>query len=300
MRKLIALLAVVALTAPVFATVTVTCTDEGNGVVQVSYDAGSGPRLQGIALDITVDSGVIVADSVANYKTGESTAGDQGLGIFPGTITFIGDPCQVDDWGTPEAPASDHPDTLDGSGTAGMTVELGALYDPNRPLTEGPADAGPLLTFEVSESCNVSITTNAIRGEIVMSDLTEETLTVDPVTCSVTVGVAECYVIGQPRYYEYDGTPGANITQTNYDAWVAAGKPDCWCCDHHGAGDSDSNGFTNNADYNATFNDLNKTAVPPQNVCGDLDHNGFINNADYNPTFNRLNTGDGNPDCPGL
>jgi hypothetical protein len=90
------------------------------------------------------------------------------------------------------------------------------------------------------------------------------------------------------------------ITQTNYDNWVAAGKPDCWCCDHHGAGDSDSNGFTNNADYNATFNDLNKTAVPPQNVCGDLDHNGFINNSDYNPTFNRLNTGDGNPDCPGL
>lgn len=107
-----------------------------------------------------------------------------------------------------------------------------------------------------------------------------------------------CYVVGEPRYYEFDGTPGMNITQANYDAWVLAERPVCWCCPHNGIGDTNNSGTINQSDYVPIFNNMNTPTIPellqePEHVCADVNHSGSIEQSDYVPIFNRMNTGDG-------
>ena len=91
----------------------------------------------------------------------------------------------------------------------------------------------------------------------------------------------DCYIIGQPRYYDENMNPGPPITPANYAAWVAVGKPDCWCCPHHGYGDVDGNGWIN-------FNDMVTIGYYVGDPAGsinctraDVDHNGFTNFNDF-------------------
>lgn len=177
-----------------------------------------GSRIAGVALEVSVDRGVI--EDVYNYKTsGESRVGDKGYGIFPSTITFTGDyavPCEIADTGTPVVPATHAPDNPGGLGTNSIVLEFGALYN------QGVPDAAPeattvLCTIQFSEACGVTLATNKPRGGV------------------VRIG-------GEPVTPELMGVPGPmecmRESAPEYSRWVRFGRPACWCYRFHCRGDA--------------------------------------------------------------
>jgi hypothetical protein len=261
MRTMILALAVVLLAAPVWATVTITATDEGDGVVAIDFNSvGETELVRAFALDITVDAGVIT--DVCDFAVGDDNGG---YGIFPGNfsryITVDPGTGNVDDWGvggyTPVAEDGD-PGALGGLGTAGVTIELGSLYE-----TNAPGNTGRLCTLKVTENCNVSLALNALRGNVVMEDAAEPDVVLEG--CEV---VLDCF----PSTY------------TTYGDWVTLGKPNCWCgiygtppwpyqCD----ADIDNAPY---GPYQIYTSDLNIMAAnwkkrgtdPTLNACADVNH----------------------------
>jgi hypothetical protein len=316
MKKLLTLFAVFALTAPVLAAdgdpnVLITCEAVGNDVT-VSYellaeddfDPATNP-LRGLALNITVDGGATI-DAISNYAAeGFTTPVDSagidavpGFIIYMGSIGFATDPNLVADFGDPVAP-SDDPGALGGLGTPGITVEMGTLYSENG---TGPGSSGVLFTITVSGPTTVTIEGESTRG----GDLGEAVLENDGAIanvvsagCEVT-GVTDCYIIGQPRYYDENMNPGPAITQANYDAWVAAGKPLCWCCPHHGYGDVNGDGFINASDVPLVWNAVKLGQSP---TYADVNHDGVVNASDVPPVWNTVKAAVGQlpntcADCP--
>jgi len=95
----------------------------------------------------------------------------------------------------------------------------------------------------------------------------------------------DCYIVGQPRYYDENMNPGPPITPANYAAWVAAGKPDCWCCPHHGYGDVNGDGWINSSDVPIVWNAVLLGLSPPR---ADVNHDGFVNPSDVPEVWNKV------------
>lgn len=176
MRKIAFVLAVLLFAAPALAaTVTISIVDEGleHGVALINY-ATDGNLPRGFALSITVDGDATI-DAIPSYKTGESTSGDKGYGIFPGSIDINDTTGAVDDYGDPVAPA-DAPDLPGQLGSSSIVIEMGSLYvgGPN-----APNPTGTLCKLEVSETCKMSAFANGTRGGVVMED-PDEAVTVVP------------------------------------------------------------------------------------------------------------------------
>lgn len=234
MKKLLAILAVLALAVPAMAgSVTLSGVDDdgtGAGLVgTISYSATGGlPRA--FALDITVDGGAVI--------TAAARGTCQPYRIYMGTITIVNG--VVTDWGNPVAPASD-PGALGGIGTAGVTVEMGSLYDmDNAGDGNKPAASGCLLKVTANKACNVTVALNMTRGGIVMEDATAAT-TNAPISFALQ---SDCYT-------------GPNPAQ-----WAAVEKPGCWCKANHAAANprqcaGDSDGFSEGkSSYWASTRDL--------------------------------------------
>jgi len=183
MKKLIGLLTVVLLAAPVMAGVTITCSVNGNDVT-VGYDSSGEPELVRIfTLDIVVDGGATitaVSDVSADYY------------VHPGSISVDPQTGEVTNYGSPVADPVVYPNgTLGGIGTSGMTVEMGSLYAESDTAHPTPPPAvGDLLTFTVSGPCCVTITENTRRSGIVLED---PTVASNPVFPNQT----QCCVEGQ-------------------------------------------------------------------------------------------------------
>jgi hypothetical protein len=115
-----------------------------------------------------------------------------------------------------------------------------------------------------------------------------------------------CYIVGRPRYYDEFMNPGPAITQANYDAWLACGRSDCWCCPHHGYGDVNGDGYINPNDVSTVNNAFLAgifPPIPPQYVRCDVNHDGFINPNDVSDVNNKFLAGvpqlpNTCPDCP--
>jgi len=70
----------------------------------------------------------------------------------------------------------------------------------------------------------------------------------------------------------------------DYDEWVAAGKPDCWCCPAQCHGDSNCDGFVGDFELlSVTYAVGTEYPDPDYEPCFDYDH-------DLSITFNDLNT----------
>ena len=277
MKKMILMLTVFSLASSVWATdVTITCTDEGGGVVRIDYAVTGSPKVRAFALDITVEAGTI--DEISDYKVGESTADSKGYGIFPANFSrfIIVDPDtgEVTTWDvndyTPVADAND-PGALGGLGTNGITIEMGAIYYPaDDSSPNAPDNTGTLCKIKVSESANVSISENAIRGGIVLTDPSVSP-TVQLIGCAVTVNQA------QANGSDADCLPSSFST---YDDWVALGKPACWCLRYQCDGDADgqNSGFPFNyriftGDLVLIVDNWKKTIDDPTlDPCADIDH----------------------------
>jgi hypothetical protein len=142
--------------SPSAAIVVLNCTDLGNGVVELSYDATQeASRVRAFSLDVRVSAGIIT--SIGNLNPDYC--------IYAGSIIFD-EYGEVVDWGTPIADSS-YPGTLSGLGTGGMTIEMGSLYVGE---VNAPPSTGVLLTFTVSAECDVTVTENAARGGVILEE----------------------------------------------------------------------------------------------------------------------------------
>ena len=263
MRKMFFALAMAMLTTPVWATVTITATDLGGGVVAIDYSSDDTELVRAFALDITVDAGTI--DTISDFAVGDD---NNGYGIFPGNfgryITVDPVTGEVSDWGvagyTPVADGND-PGALGGLGTNGITIEMGSLYD-----TKAPPRQGRLCTITCSETCLLTVTTNATRGNVVLEDASEAAVVLTGATSvQVSIGATESY------------------TGPQMDEWIAVGKPDCWCASINPRqchGDADG-AFQSIKRYWVSTNDLdiliaawNKPLelLSGNQICADFDH----------------------------
>jgi hypothetical protein len=195
MKKLYFVLTALLLAAPAFCDINVACSADGNEVTVTYATTDSNlPRAFGLDISLSGSANIVAV-----------TYSDPNFWVHPGTISIVdGD---VNDEGTPVAPYSEPGRELEGLGTDGMTIEMGSLYDANDANHPDPPDgSGVLLKFTVDSNCYVTIGGNAARGNVVLEDTTEASANYS--TCEVT---GECY------------------TGPDYAAWVAVGKPSCWC-----------------------------------------------------------------------
>jgi hypothetical protein len=152
------------LATPALGAVSITCSDEGSGVVAIYYDAsGESEGVRAFALDVTVDSNCATIDSITDYSGGEGNK----YGIFPGSIDLSDVNSPV--WGTPVAPSDDPGAEGTGLGTSRVILEMGTLYE-----TTAPATSGLLCKLELVDaqeaSCHVSIAVETTRGGVVLED----------------------------------------------------------------------------------------------------------------------------------
>lgn len=263
MRKTFFVLVVAMLTTPMWAAVTITATDLGDGVVAIDYSSDETELVRAFALDITVDTGTV--DAISDFAVGDD---NNGYGIFPANFSryITVDPVtgEVSDWSvagySPVADGND-PGALGGLGTNGITIEMGSLYD-----TKAPATQGRLCTITCSETCLLTVTTNATRGNVVLEDASEATVDLTGAT-NVQITIVAT----------------ASYTGPQMDEWIAVGKPDCWCASInprqcHGDADGASEGlnkywvFDNDVDILiAAYNKPLGLLVGNQ-ICADFNH----------------------------
>ncbi len=144
-----------------------------NGLANINYQCTAGEVVRAFALDVTVDQGEVVA--VTNYFRGLSTATARGYGIFPASFrdNITATSGTNANWSAggycPVANAADNPaGTLPGLNSSGVTLELGALWDPTVPAAVPPA-SGTLCALQLSRTANVSVAANLARGGIIGS-----------------------------------------------------------------------------------------------------------------------------------
>lgn len=151
--------------------------EDVNGLAAIKYACTAEETVRAFALDVSVDAGTIVG--ISDFHVGESTAADQGYGIFPSAFSrFIeidAETGEVSAWDvndyTPLADPQDCPeDTLPGLGTTGVTLELGGLWELDDPLAI-PGPTGTLCLLQLSDAANVSVAPNICRGGVVLTNV---------------------------------------------------------------------------------------------------------------------------------
>jgi len=267
MRKIIFALILAMLTSPAWATISITVDNLDDNKAAIKY---SGTELaRAFALDITVDAGMI--EAISDFETGDD---NNRYGIFPANFSrhITVDPTtgEVSDWAiegyTPVADADD-PGALGGLGTNGITIEMGSLYDTKEPPLEGT-----LCVLTCSEACNMTVTLNATRGNVVLEDASEAVVDLAGAT-EIPVGAA---AVG-------------SFTGPLANQWMSVGQPACWIAglnprQCHGDADGKSQGSqkfwvsTNDLDiliaaWNKTYEEIGGQAINGVPlICADFDH----------------------------
>jgi hypothetical protein len=185
MKNILLVVAMLIIVSPVLATVSVTATDIGGGVVEVRYNCSAGEKVRSFALDISVNNGMTI-DSIYDFNVGENNATKKGYGIFPGSFADYINPASPN-WADvnykPVAPVAD-PNARTGLGTGAITVEMGSLYVD----TNAPPSSGQLFKLGINphsgSSCNLSIVLNNTRVGVVLEDTS---VVASPVLTGTTV-----------------------------------------------------------------------------------------------------------------
>ena len=144
---------------------------DSNGVAWIHYECTAGEVVQAFALDVSVDRGRITG--ISGFFRGPGTATATGYGVFPASFrdhVVVGSGTNID-WGssdyTPLAnPADDPAGTLPGLNSGGVTLELGAFWDPTV-FAAIPGPTGTLCALSLSQAATVSVAPNTSRGGIV-------------------------------------------------------------------------------------------------------------------------------------
>jgi hypothetical protein len=223
MKKLVFVLTALLLAVPAMANVTISCSQIGHSAeFKVSYNAtedGNLPR--GLGLNISVDNDANITDL-------QTTNAD--YWVYPGDINIVDG--NVVDQGSPVV------GTLP---TSSIIVEMGSLHYPTGPEASNPNApglTGDLVSFKVSDDCNVTITTNSERGGVVNYAAGQADTTI--VNCDVS---PICCPLDQDNDGDYDlddyNTMKGKLNYANYltsEYLVEPGDPNTgflWdgCCD---------------------------------------------------------------------
>jgi hypothetical protein len=205
MRKIVLALLVLLLTVPAMATVEVRCAQvsDTNQVI-VTYDVDDGNNFRAFGIEISVDNGASISGIDVN---------DADYWVFPGSID-INEAGGVNDVGSAIAEQDSN----------SFILEMGSLYKVGSDEDHNtvPPTSGSLCSFMVSSDCNVAIANDAARGGVVMEDI-DKTFApgyVSLIGCQVT----GCFPSGH----------------ADYQAWLDAGAPSCWCYTRQCHGDVDN------------------------------------------------------------
>jgi len=153
----------------------------------LSYSASG--NVSGLGLNITVDTADANIVDINSYFVGECGGpGNRGFGIFPASFSReidAADPNWDDPDYTPVAAATDAGAAGTGLGTGTIIIEMGALYEDGN----APPTSGTLCKILVDGDCNVTVTSDATRGHVVMEDATQASLNTTAAT-SVFLGTS--------------------------------------------------------------------------------------------------------------
>ena len=254
MKKLCFMLTALLLAVPAAdaADVTISCTADGNEVT-VSYTASADankPRAFGLDIELN------------NSETITSlTLLDPNYWVYPGTID-INESGGIENDGNGIGQQDDaaYPDTLYGLDSNGITIEMGSLHSPPEYDSPNAPDlSSAILKFTVSGDCNVAISGNAARGNVVLYDATAADVDYGS-GCTVTLAGAPCPgdVTGTAMGL-VTGPPPGNIKTFNSSLWTGP------------------NGTTNITDVQALIymlkydgTSMALTPVPAEGAAGDV------------------------------
>jgi hypothetical protein len=154
MKKVVLVLAVLLLTVPAMATVTISVVDDGNLAGSIKYQCNDPNKIRAFALTIDVNNGAL-------FQT--ITGFDPNYWVYPGSINIVGN--DVTQQGTPIVAGG-------GVGSNSVTIEMGSLYASNDPCghTTAPDVNGILLSFTVDKGCCVTLSEDSARAGVVMED----------------------------------------------------------------------------------------------------------------------------------
>jgi len=165
----------------------------GNVTMSVTKKTGTGAErwatigyssdvnVSGFGLKITADSGATFT-AITDYNIGESNSVKKGYGIFPGGIVIDSNGV-VTDYNTPIAPPWDPCAAGTGLGTNTIIAELGALYQEGNQ----PGLSGTLLSVKVDADCNVCVTGEPVRGNVVVYEANGAIVSVAPATVCASI-----------------------------------------------------------------------------------------------------------------
>jgi len=215
MKKLVLILAVLA--APAMATVTLSLDNHGNadGVVDIKYSS-TGQLPRAFALNVSVDEGTITG-----YVDSTTDGTIQPFNVYMGNIQIDGG--VIVSRGSPVAPytAPDTPQQLPAPTNVPIVIEMGSLYVPGTSDPCEPAASGILIRLICSSTattCDMTVTSNALRGKIVNEDTTvEDRFVSGPVNAGIV-----CAGVGPATQAE----------------WDAVGNPQSWCNQRQCHGDA--------------------------------------------------------------
>ena len=257
MKKVIFIMALLAIAVPAMAGVTVTVTDNADGTATIGYTSDANVAAFGI--DVTVDAGTITAVDAA--KVGISESGDLGYGIFPGSFRdYIDadDPCWADANYVPLGAAGD-PGVLGGLGTAGVTLEFAAVYADGN----APDRTGTLCTVTVSQTCKMTVTANNSSAGIVLEGGALATIdalaTNVDVTLPASVCVGDVDKNGYRNKLDIQALVNLLVDNASAPAWKIEGTHAAFIPE----ADVDGNGYINKLDIQALVNLLVDNASAP-------------------------------------
>ena len=264
---------------------------EPDYIAAIKYDSTQEAQLvRAFALDLKVIAGYGNIIEVNDFAVGADCGG---YGIFPANfsryITVDPQTGEVGDWNvpgyTPVADGND-PGSAGGLGGSNITIEMGSLYTTKPPGKTGmlckvrvryrrdEQVTGQSVVVKASGSgmgpCpapetrpRVCVTTNALRGGVVLEDGREAT--VDLTQACVTLGGSvDCF----PYHY------------STCQDWAAMGKPSCWCNKYQCDGDTDGKDSSGLTKFRVFTGDLALLVANWQkrindktlNPCADIDH----------------------------
>jgi len=279
MKKVVCLIAVLALTAGVYAqNVTITAEVTGGDTITLKYDA-TGSAAKPVGFSFIVDAGTA---SLA-------AAGDVGLAdsFFDVFIDFAADDPAAYQAGADPATgvlAGAHPIAMaDAAGAAAFPATVFAVSAAELANVATIPATGTICTLKMTGVGTVCFSEDTLRGGVV--DTTGAAMTVTLPGCVEVGAIPECFAVG--KVFSYAGPGNAvnmTVTQAQYDVWAALGKPECWCCTAQKAGNAvtlNGNATVNTADLAAMRASWNKTyTVVGYNPCADFNCQGSVNTAD--------------------
>jgi len=239
MRRILLIVVMLLIAAPVMAEVIITASPVEYGVagntlcscVAVDYNCTAGEKIRAFALDVTVDNNFVI-QAIRDFNKGETsskTPNKFGYGIFPGSFkNYINaaDPCWTDPNYTPICPNTFADAAGTGIGTNKIIVELGSLYlgDANEPCKTGTLFRIDVIPTKWPAECNVMLAENLTRGGVV--DINGDRMTT---LHGCKKGYTKCFPCWSPFNLIYRGTP---------NGWLAVGEPNCWCYPRQCHGDA--------------------------------------------------------------